>query len=457
MASGRIMMREPETAEYAGAAHIVRSLTEEGYRALLAGGCVRDLLLGHEPKDYDVATDATPQEVERIFGKTRAVGKQFGVMVVVLDGRDYEVATFRAESDYTDGRRPGLVRFTGPREDALRRDFTINGMFWDPVRRRVIDFVGGQQDLADGLVRAIGDPAERFREDHLRIIRAVRFAARFQFEIERRTKETIRSVAPLIKGVAAERLQQELRAILTDRRPALALRIMDELGILAELFPEIEQTRGCEQPENYHPEGDVFVHSILSVEKLGEYPEFALALAALLHDVGKPEASRRSGPKMFPEHSRIGEQMTREICRRLRLPKGETERICWLVRRHMYFKDAPRMKQSTLKKLFAEPGFEQLAELSRADALASWGNLDDYEYVMAKRRNMPPEKVEPPHLVNGHDLIRRGYRPGPAFKEILSRVRDSQLDGEIATREEALVLAEKIASAIAAPRAESSR
>ena len=447
------MVQKPQTAQYRGAEQIVRRLTQAGRRALLAGGCVRDMLLGLQPQDWDVATDARPEEVEGLFNKTLSVGKQFGVTIVVLDGCSYEVATFRSESDYADGRHPGRVAFSSPREDALRRDFTINGMFWDPGSDRVMDFVGGQADLERGIVRAIGEPVERFREDHLRVVRAVRFAARFRFEIEERTRHAIMALAHLATAVAAERLQQELRAILTDRHPALALRIMDELGILGEIFAEVEQTRGCEQPENYHPEGDVFVHSILTVEKLGECPAFDLAMAALLHDVGKPEASRRSKPKSFPEHAAIGERMTAAVCSRLRLPRNETERICWLVKRHLYFKDARKMKESTLKRLFAEPGFEQLSELYRADALASWGNLEDYEYVMAKRRSMLPEEIEPPRLMTGCDLIEMGYAPGPAFGEILATVREGQLEGTITTREEALKLANETARSIDAPRA----
>jgi len=446
------MIRKPQTSEYRAAEYIVRRLTEAGRQALLAGGCVRDMLLGIQPKDYDVATDAKPEEIEKLFTKTLSVGKQFGVTVVVLDGRSYEVATFRSESGYTDGRHPGRVSFCGPKEDALRRDFTINGMFWDPSNERIIDFVGGQKDLQKGLVRAIGKPAERFQEDHLRIIRAVRFAARFQFKIEEKTRQAIQSLAHLTTAVAAERLQQELRAILTDKNPALALRIMDELGILERILPELEQCKGCEQPENYHPEGDVFVHTILTVEKLGEYPEFVLALAALLHDIGKPEASRRSKPKSFPEHAAIGEHMAAAICKRLRLPKDETDRIRWLVKRHLYFKDAKKMKDSTLKKLFAEPGFDQLSELYRADALASWGNLEDYNYVMQRRRCMPAEEIKPPPLITGRDLIDMGYTPGPTFGQILARVREEQLNGNLSTRQQALELAEQIARNIDAPR-----
>lgn len=441
------MIRKPTDSAYRGAEETVRLLRAGGHRALLAGGCVRDLLRGEEPQDYDVATSARPEQVQRIFPSTRPVGAEFGVCIVIMDGRPYEVATFRTDSAYSDGRHPDSVAFSGPEEDARRRDFTINGMFWDPFEDSVLDFVGGRGDLEKGLIRAIGDPQRRFREDHLRLLRAVRFAARFGFAIEERTYGAIESLVELTVRVSAERLGQELRMILTDREPATALRLMDELGMLCVVFPELEDAKGCEQPENYHPEGDVFVHTVLTVEALGAHPDFVLAMAALLHDIGKPEASRLGGPKRFPEHCQIGREMAYQICRRLRLSNEETERICWLVERHLYFKDAPRMKESTLKRLFAEPGFEQLAELHRADALASWGNLEAYEYVMARRRSMPPEETQPPPLITGHDLIEMGYEPGPLFSRVLAAVRDAQLDGEVSTAQQARALARNVAEA----------
>jgi len=446
------MIRRPEDGAYRTAEAIVRRLQRHGHRALLAGGCVRDLLLGARPKDYDVATSATPQQVQQLFPRTEPVGAQFGVVLVIEDGHGFQVATFRTESGYADGRHPGSVAFADLAADAQRRDFTINAMYWDPVSGELVDLVGGQRDLDGRLVRAIGDPEQRFREDHLRILRAVRFAARLGFRIERTTSLAMQKLAPLAGNVSAERLQQELRIILTDREPALALRIMDELGILAHILPEVEQTKGCEQPPNYHPEGDVFVHTLLTVEKLGPHPEFELAMAALLHDVGKPEASRRAGPMRFPEHERIGEEMARQICRRLRLPKAQTDRICWLVKRHMYLRHVREMRDSTLKRLFAEPGFEQLCALYRADALASWGRLDDLHYALERRRSMTQQELNPPRLISGHDLIELGYEPGPAFGTILRRVREMQLDGRLSTREEALRQAGHIAESIGAPR-----
>jgi poly(A) polymerase len=439
------MTRRPSDQAYRHAEAIVRRLREAGHEALLAGGCVRDLLRGEPPQDYDVATTARPDEVQALFERTRDVGRQFGVCLVILDGRPYQVATFRTEGAYSDGRHPDAVAFSGAEQDARRRDFTVNGMFWDPVREEVLDYVGGREDLEARLIRAIGDPCERFREDHLRLLRAVRFAARLGFAVEERTRDAARELAGLVSRVSAERLQEELRLILTDRDPAAALRLMDELGMLLELFPELADCKGCEQPENYHPEGDVFVHTILTVEKLGPQPDFQLALAALLHDVGKPEASRLAGPKRFPEHSRIGRDMAYEVCRRLRLSNDETERVCWLVDRHLYFRDAQKMRQSTLKRLFAEPGFDQLAELHRADSLASWGNLDSYGYVMEVRRSTPPEEAEPPPLITGHDLIAMGYAPGPMFARVLTAVRDAQLEGQVTSAEAARALARRLA------------
>jgi len=449
------MIGKPTDTAYLGAERLVRRLQESGHRALLAGGCVRDLLRGEQPGDYDIATSARPPEVEALFEESETVGRQFGVCQVHLDGYVYEVATFRREWGYSDGRHPDGVAFCDAEEDARRRDFTVNALFYDPVAEELLDYVGGRQDLRSEVLRAVGDPRDRFREDHLRLLRAVRFAVRLGLQIEPATRRAMEELAPLSVEVSAERLQQELRLILTGPHPADALRLMDRLGMLRYVFPELEDAKGCEQPPNYHPEGDVFVHSILTVEKLRPGADFELVLAALLHDLGKPEASRRSDePMRFPEHWDIGARIAEGVCRRLRLSRQETERVCWLVRRHMYFLSARQMRESTLKKLFAEPGFVQLAELHRADALASWGNLDDYEYVLERRRTMPPEVSAPPRLVTGDDLIEMGYRPGPLFAKVLDRVRDAQLDGAVSTRQEALALARREADALTAENAE---
>ena len=440
------------TEEYDRAVRIVKALDRSGHRALLAGGCVRDMLLGTKPKDYDIATDARPEQVEQFFEKPVEVGRQFGVIKVLLDGEEYEVATFRSESGYADGRHPGEVEFCSAEKDARRRDFTINGMFWDPLEDELLDYVEGRKDLERGVVRTIGRPRDRFREDHLRLVRAVRFAARLGFKLEADTRRALEELAPLLLEVAPERLKQELEMMLTDRHPAHALKLMDETGLLARVFPELEDARDCPQPNNYHPEGDVLVHTLLAVDKLDPKPDFELALATLLHDIGKPEAARREGECNFRGHTKIGEEMAREVCDRLKLSNDETERVCWLVRWHLYFKDARNMKDSTLKRLFAKDGFEHLAELHRADSLASWASLELYNYVLEKRDRMPEESIEPPRLITGDDLIARGYEPGPAFGHILDEVRESQLEGDISSREEALELAEQVAGRIGAPR-----
>ncbi len=443
----------PDDKNFVRARSIVERLDRAGYGAYFAGGCVRDMLLGRKPKDYDIAAGAPPDRVQELFENTKAVGKEFGVILVVLEGCSYEVAAFRSETGYSDGRRPDDIRFADITQDARRRDFTINGMYFNPLTGQFIDSVGGEKDLENRLLRTIGNPVERFSEDHLRLIRAIRFAARLEMQIEGKTENAIKSLAHLITRVAPERLCDELRVILTDRAPGRAVRLMDRMGLLTEIFPELGAARGCEQPENYHPEGDVFTHTLLTVEKLGPHPDFEVAMAALLHDVGKPPASREC-PKRFPEHERIGADRTRKICRRLRVTKKETDRIAWLVKRHMYFKDAHHMKDSTLRRLFAEDGFEQLCRVAHADAMASWGRTDHIDYVLKKRDELSAEELKPEPLINGHDLLATGCRPGPAIGQILDHVFDLQLERDIATRQEALKEALQYAERIGASRNE---
>jgi poly(A) polymerase len=438
----RLLETDPAGRE---AARVLARLSGAGHEALLVGGCVRDSLLGVEPTEFDITTSASPDVVEKLFKRTVAVGRQFGVVRVVRGRRQFEVATFRSDLSYSDGRRPDAVEFAERRPDALRRDFTVNALYFDPDSGEVIDEVGGVRDLARGVLRAIGDPDERFAEDYLRMMRAARFAARLELEIEPATARAVRRLAPCLSRVSAERVQDELRRILTDREPARGLRLLDDLGLLEVIFPEVRAMKGCEQPKNYHPEGDVFVHSILTVEKLPPHPEFELALAALLHDVGKPEASRRTEPLRFHKHEQIGEDMTVRICRRLKMSNEETRRVAWLVKRHMYFKHGRELRPAKLKRLLADPEFDRLAEIHRADALASWGNLEDYNYVMAMRDALKEEEVRPRRLLTGTDLIEMGYEPGPGFKEVLEAVEDAQLDGAVATRREAADLARKLA------------
>jgi poly(A) polymerase len=436
------------------AAEIVRALRERGHQAYFAGGCVRDLLLGREPADYDVSTDATPQQVMQIFPQTFAVGEQFGVVLVPLaetsgatgalarHGAAIEVATFRSDVGYSDGRHPDEVRFSkDPREDVERRDFTINGMMLDPATNEVLDFVGGRDDLKAGIVRAIGDPERRFAEDKLRMMRAVRFAARFDYKIDPATMEAIQKLAPQIRQVSCERVREELTKMLTEGRARRAFELLDTTGLLPEVLPEIAAMKGVEQPPQFHPEGDVFVHTLLLLDKLQAGGSKTLAWGALLHDVGKPPTFRVAPDRIrFDGHVEVGVKMAAEICRRLRFSNYETNRILALVANHMRFADVQRMKQSTLKKFLRLPAFEEHLELHRIDCLSSHGQLDSYEYSREQLRSLPPEAIRPTPLITGRDLIEVGYEPGPRFKEILSAVEDAQLEGRIATHDAALEL-----------------
>ncbi|MGB2781977.1 MAG: CCA tRNA nucleotidyltransferase, partial [Phycisphaerae bacterium] len=428
---------------------IIRRLRQAGHEALLAGGCVRDLLLGRPPKDYDVATSARPAEVLALYPKALTVGAAFGVVVVTdpgAPGVQVEVATFRAEHGYADGRHPDVVRFTDAREDAQRRDFTINAMFLDPESGEVADYVGGRADLEARIIRAVGDPRRRFAEDHLRLLRAVRFAAELSFEMDTATAEAVRDLAPALATVSGERVREELARILTappaGRRRGLCL--ASDLGLVAVLLPEVEALKGEPQPPAVHPEGDVFCHTLLALEHLRE-PTFELALAVLLHDVGKPTtAVMREGRVTFYRHQHVGEESARQVCARLKLSTLQSRRVTWLVARHMTLSNWDQMRTAKLKRLFAEEGFEELAELWRADCLASGGTAAGYEALMARYRALSAEEVRPDPFVTGHDLIAMGLAPGPAFAEILRKVYDAQLEGGVRSRDEALGLARRI-------------
>ncbi len=442
------------------AMEIVRRLRERGHQAYFAGGCVRDLLLGREPADFDVSTDATPRQVMQIFPQTFAVGEQFGVVLVPLaeasaatgvlarhgerSNAVIEVATFRSDVGYSDGRHPDEVRFSkDPREDVQRRDFTINGMMLDPATNEILDFVGGRDDLKAGIVRAIGEPGRRFAEDKLRMLRAVRFAARFEYQIDSATLAAIRQLARQIHQVSCERVREELTKMLTEGRAHRAFELLDTSGLLPEVLPEIAAMKGVEQPPQYHPEGDVFVHTLLLLEKLqagssGSVSK-TLAWGALLHDVGKPPTFRVAPDRIrFDSHVEVGVKMAAEICRRLRFSNHETDQILALVDNHMRFADVQRMKQSTLKKFLRLPAFDEHLELHRIDCLSSHGQLDSYEYSREQLRSLPPEAIRPEPLVTGRDLIGAGYEPGPRFKEILTTIEDAQLEGRLTSREAAI-------------------
>ncbi len=436
----------PSPAEQA-ASSIVEHLQSAGHQAFYAGGCVRDRLLGRQPVDYDVATAATPDQVLAMFPRTFAVGAHFGVVLVCTghpDGTETqtEVATFRSDGAYSDGRRPDSVRYSlDPREDAARRDFTVNGMLFDPLSGRVLDFVGGEADLAAGLIRAIGDPGRRFAEDKLRMLRAVRFAARFGFAIEPDTEAAIRAQAPAIHQVSPERTRDELTRMLTEGRAKQAFELLDRTGLLRELLPEIDRMHGVEQPPDWHPEGDVWVHTLLLLEKLEAGCPPTLAWAALLHDVGKPPCYVLDGDRIrFNGHAEVGTRMAEALCARLRFSNEDTAQIASLVANHMRFGDVQKMKQSTLKRFFRLPRFPEHLALHRLDCLSSHKILTLHDYARQHYETIPETEVRPPLLVTGRDLIAAGYKPGPGFKEWLALAEDAQLEGRIATAEDGLAL-----------------
>jgi poly(A) polymerase len=448
-------------AKEQAAKSIIERLRSRGYAAYFAGGCVRDLLLDRTPQDFDVATNARPDVVLDLFERTFSVGAHFGVVLVAegADGREIltEVATFRSDGAYSDGRRPDSVRFSdSAEEDVARRDFTINGMLLDPllltpgdgVDEAILDFVGGRADLAAGLVRAIGDPALRFEEDKLRMLRAVRFAARFDFEIEPATAAAIHARAAGIAQVSRERVREELTRMLTEGHARRAFELLDSTGLLAEVLPEISRMQGVEQPPEFHPEGDVWTHTLLLLEKLEPGLPATLAWGALLHDVGKPPTFRRAPDRIrFDGHVEVGVRMAEAICRRLRFSNEDAAQILSLIQNHMRFGDVQRMKQSTLKRFLRLPRFDEHLALHRMDALSSFGDLTLYNFARRHYETTPAEQVRPTLLVTGKDLIEAGYRPGQEFKAMLAAAEDAQLEGRIHTTQEGIALIAKMFAA----------
>jgi poly(A) polymerase len=462
----------PATRQFEAALCIVEKLRASGFEAYFAGGCVRDLLLKREPSDYDVATSATPDVVLELFPRTFAVGAHFGVVLVAAREEDAaeagsvsqeeitEVATFRSDGVYSDGRHPDGVRYTASaEEDVQRRDYTINGLLLDPMRlwadgacrsnalpdsdlkAAVIDHVGGVADIEAGVVRAIGRPELRFEEDHLRMLRGVRFAARLGFALERGTAAAIRHLAAKTALISRERVRDELTKMLTEGRARRAFELLDETGLLTEVLPEIARMKGVEQPPQFHPEGDVWTHTLGLLGQLEPGSPLTLAWGALLHDVGKPPTFRRAPDRIrFDGHVEVGVAMAGEICRRFRFSNDETQQILALVENHMRFADAPRMKESTLKRFFRLNGFDQHLALHRMDCLAGSGNLDHWDFVRQRYETMPHETVRPKPLVTGRELIAAGYKPGVAFKEMLRAAEDAQLEGAVQTAEEAMAL-----------------
>jgi poly(A) polymerase len=420
---------------------IVERLRAAGHAAFLVGGCVRDQLLGRPAKDFDVATSARPDDLLKIFPAADQVGAHFGVVVVRQDSAQVEVATFRSDLQYIDGRHPEGVRFeSDPRQDALRRDFTINALFLDPTTDAVLDFVGGRSDLEAKLIRAIGDPEQRFREDHLRLLRAIRFAARLGFSIEDETFDAIRRLASLIHSVSAERVRDEIARILTEGGARRGFELMDATGLLREILPEVSAMKGVAQPPEFHPEGDVWVHTLLMLEKL-EKPSLALALGVLLHDVGKPPTFRIAERIRFDGHVEKGVDIAHSILTRLRFSNAVIEQTEALIANHMKFKDVPQMRASTLKRFIRQPEFEEHMALHLLDCLSSHGNLSSYDLIREIQSELPPEQLKPAPLITGKDLIAAGYRPGPRFGTVLTEIEDAQLEGRISTPDEALQIA----------------
>lgn len=417
------------------AADLVSRLRDAGYETFWVGGCVRDILRGETPTDYDIVTAAQPEKVRELFSKTIPIGDRFGVCLVVVEGTAYEVATFRTEADYNDGRRPSRITYATAAEDVRRRDFTINGLLMDPVSGRIVDHVEGRRDIEDGIIRAIGDPAKRFAEDHLRMLRAVRFASTLDFTIEPSTFAGIRDHAAGIRKISAERIRDELSRLLTGQAVRRGMELLLESGLLAEILPEVHILRGVIQPPVFHPEGDVWEHTLRMLSLLPRRDGVAdprLAWAALLHDVGKgvTRSEDESGTHFYG-HVQQGERISSAILRRLRFSREEMEAILVLVRGHMLFMNVKKMRPNRLKRFLRVPDFSLHLELHRLDCLASHGLLDHYEFCRQKRMEFPSETLRPPRLLTGRDLIGMGFSPGPVFKEILRAVEDAQLDGRI--------------------------
>ncbi len=443
------------------ATEIVRRLRHAGYEAYWAGGCVRDALLGREPHDYDVATNATPDQIEALFSHTIPVGKQFGVIVVLEGGHQFQVATFRAEENYQDGRRPGTVRFSHAREDAVRRDFTVNALFYDPITEQVHDWVGGEKDLRARLIRTVGSPDERFAEDHLRLLRAIRFAAQLGFDIEAQTMAAVQKHAEKIKLTSAERIRDELIKLFAPPHAARGLTLLHESGLMPHVFPELVPTLTCDQSPDYHPEGTVFNHIGLMLGNLPTAQRTAmsdetpaagtdcgpgcpqllqsLAWSALLHDIAKPVTATRGedGSIHFYTHEKVGADMAEVILQRLKFPRRQTDEIVAAVRHHMQFKDAPQMRKNTLRRMLLRETFPLELALHRLDCLGSHRQLDIYDFLVAQQAQMEEQPHLHPPLLTGADVIALGMKPGPALGALLHELRDHQLADELKTAEEA--------------------
>lgn len=422
------------------AIEVVRRLDAHGFRALLAGGCVRDLQLGLEPRDYDVATDADPLQVIGIFQNARAVGAHFGVVEVRLAGHAFEVARFRRDLGYSDGRHPDAVEFAGETEDALRRDFTVNGMFWDPLTDQVLDYVGGKADLREKTIRTIGSAEDRFTEDRLRMMRAVRLGCRLHWRIDAATFAAIRRSSKDLSEVSVERVRDEFVRILTEGGAPVGVRWLIDSGLMNGVAPEVLELDGVPQPPEFHPEGDVLTHTLIMLG-LMRNPSPELAMAVLLHDVGKPRTFRTADRIRFDNHAGVGARMAEEICRRLRFSGEAIRHIVRMVADHHRFMHVRQMRESRLKRFLRLERFEEHMELHRVDCLSSHRDLENYQFCRRALETLEPEEIRPDPLITGRDLIELGYTPGPAFKTALRAVEDGQLDGRVRDRESALFVA----------------
>ncbi|MEX1000267.1 MAG: CCA tRNA nucleotidyltransferase [Thermodesulfobacteriota bacterium] len=425
------------------AREVVVELRKAGHKAFCVGGCARDTLLGIEPKEYDITTSATPEEVSEIFPHTVPIGVSFGVILVITGKYQFEVATFRKDQSYTDGRHPDKVIYSSEeQEDVRRRDFTINGMLYDPVQEEVIDYVDGIRDIKSKIVQTIGDPYERFNEDKLRMMRAIRFSSRYNFELNLDTFQAIEKLAVDITQVSSERIRDEITKIITQSNPGHGLNMLSVSGLLKYILPEVEIMHGVEQPPEFHPEGDVFIHTCLVLDKLhknqGGLVSPELAIGALLHDVGKPPTFSVSDRIRFNGHDKLGADMSKRICRELKFSNKQIEVIYALIRDHLKFKDVFNMKKSTLKRFIGMPHFEEHMALHLADCQASHGLTAAYDFVMEKYNDFEEEEIKPAPLISGRELIEMGYKPGPLFSDILNFVEEAQLEGEITNTQEAI-------------------
>jgi putative nucleotidyltransferase with HDIG domain len=424
------------------AAHATASrLSDAGHVAYFAGGCVRDALLGIDPKDYDIATSATPDEVQALFPNSTAIGAHFGVILVKQDGFPFEIATFRHDGSYNDGRHPESVTFSTPEDDATRRDFTANGLFQNPQSGEIIDFVSGQKDIDARVIKAIGRPSDRFQEDALRLMRAVRFATTLEFEIEPSTWSAICDNSDLLEKISSERIRDEFTRILVSNHPARGFDLLTESGLMRHIVPEVYDLIGCEQPPQWHPEGDVYTHTRIMLEMLEDDPTPELALSVLLHDIGKPatytydEADERI---RFNGHDRVGAEMAEVILRRLKYSNQTTDEVCVMVANHMNFMNVQKMRTAKVKRFMARPTFEDEMELHRVDCASSNGFTDNYEFLRAKEEEFAAEPLIPTPLVTGKDLIDLGFKPGPEFKDILNQIQTEQLEGKLDDRDGAI-------------------